>query len=120
MVKISPSRELCRSEGKGHSSRHTIEAGFEIAFALKANNLLGDLSLIKQQKGWNRSNAVFSGQSLLLINIHFTNSDAGAVFLGEFVQNGYEGAAGITPLCPKIYQDGCLRLQNLSREIFLG
>src|SRR6266567_4968117 len=59
VIKISPPRELCRGEGKGHSSRHAIEAGFKIAFALEADDLLGDLALAEKQKRGDGADAVF-------------------------------------------------------------
>ena len=101
------------------SGRAPVEGGFELAFAFEADNLLGHLPLLEEQQRGNGLDAVFRGQGLLLINVHFADPDPASVFFGQLIQNGPEHFAGTAPFRPEINQDRCGRLEDFSGKILL-
>jgi hypothetical protein len=96
-----------------------IEAGFEIAFASQPDDLIGDLSLVKQKKRRDRADAVLGGHALVVVDVDLADLDAAIVFIREFVEDGRDHFARTAPLGPKIHKDGHGRLKHLSGEIFL-
>src|SRR5689334_19691979 len=105
MVKISPSRQLSGGESNGHLSRHTIETGFKVAFALEADNLLGHLALAENQQCRNRADAVLRGEVLVIVNVHLADPYLAIVLVGQFVKNRRDHFAGTAPFGPEINED---------------
>src|SRR5262249_42751821 len=98
------------------SRRQAGEAGFEFAFAAHADNLLGDLSLRKQEQCRHSTDAVLGGQLLLLVNVDLGDFDAAIILVGQFVENRRDHFAGTAPFSPKINQHGCRRFQDFDWE----
>jgi len=120
MVKISPSRQLSGGESNGHLSRHTIKTGFEVAFALEADDLLGNLALAENQQCGYRAYAVFGGEVLVIVNVHLADADAAIVLVGQFIKDRRDHFAGAAPFRPEINEDGNGRLQNFLGEVLLS
>ena len=104
---------------RSSSRRQVVEAGFELTLAFQTDNLLRDLALLEEEQRGNGLDAVFRGQGLLLINVHFADPDPASVFFGQLIQNGPEHFAGTAPFRPEINQDRCGRLEDFSGKILL-
>jgi hypothetical protein len=102
------------------SGGDAVEAGFEIALAAQADNLIGNLALMKEEQGRDGADAILGCQGLLLVNVHFANSDAAIVLLGQLIQNRYQSAARAAPFSPEINEDGCAGFKDFFGEVLLG
>ena len=74
------------------------EGGF-----LSGTDLLVDhLSVLKEEDGGNIANAVFGYNGVVLVYVDLTDGDTASVFLGQFIDDGADHAAGTTPFGPKV------------------
>ena len=98
--------------GEGALSSDLIEAVFQIALALEANDLLGNLPVLKQQQGWDGANAILGGQALFVIDIDLADFDPPIVFVSQLIEDRRDHLAGAAPFGPKIDQNRRRRFQH--------
>jgi hypothetical protein len=97
-----------------------IETGFQVAFTLGANHLLGHSAILEDQKRGNGTDLKLRGKPLIVVNVDFANLDLALLFGGEFVQHGSDLLAGAAPFRPEIHQHWRGRLQGFFFKVVLG
>src|SRR5580765_8535252 len=90
---------------RSNLSRDTIEAVLQVALALEADHLFGDLTLVEHQERRNSSNAVLSGELLLFVNVDLRDLHSAIIFLGQLIKDRPDHFAGPAPFGPKIHQN---------------
>jgi hypothetical protein len=83
-------------------SQEAVDVLLQIAFGTHSHDLSRDLATLEKQQRWNGADAVFRGQSLLLVNIDFSDANATVVFAGKLVKQRADHFAWTAPLGPKI------------------
>jgi hypothetical protein len=81
--------------------------------------LIGHLAILKEQQSWDGPDSVLGSQSLLIIYIHFADSDPAIELFGQFIQDRSDHLAGPAPFGPEIDQHGRGGFEDLFGEIFL-
>src|ERR1041385_2487181 len=92
--------------------RHLVETALQIPLALQADDLFGNLPLLKQQQCRNRAHTILSCQSLFVVDVNLADLDFAIVFLCQFIKHRRNHFAWTAPFGPKINQDGRRRFQD--------
>ncbi len=80
--------------------------GLEIFFLCQADDLFFHLTGLEEENRWNCTDAVFRGELLVVVYIHFRNRGAVTDFAGELLEDRSNRFAGAAPGGPKVDEDG--------------
>ena len=78
---------------------HLLHEG---GFLSGADLLVDHLSVFEEEDGGDVTDTVFGHDGVVLVYIDLTDGDAAGVFLGQFIDDGADHAAGTTPFGPKV------------------
>lgn len=101
------------------SSDGAVEARLQVALALGADHLLGNLTVLDDEQCRNRAHTELRGEALMFINVHFADLDLALVFTGEFVENGRDHLARTAPFGPEIHEHRGAGLQSFGIKVVL-
>src|SRR5207248_428721 len=80
-------------------------------------DLIAQLSVLKKQQRWDRSNVILERETLVLVHIDLGYLDRFRLFLRNLVQKRRDHFAWPTPLGPEIHDDRFVALIDFAIEI---
>jgi hypothetical protein len=94
-----------------------IQSGFEIALGAHSDDLLRNVTVLKNKQCGDGFDAVFDSQALVLVDVDFANANFAVVFGGEFIKDWSNHFTRSAPFRPKVDESRSLRLDDFGFKI---
>ena len=106
-----------------YSFTHCLEQGAEFlvegSLGGCAYELVDELSILKEEDGWNVAHAELDGDVVVLVDVALAHYDATIIVVGEFADDGTYHAAGAAPGSPEVYNEG-QRAREVALKVVVG
>src|SRR5262245_31421691 len=99
---------ICRGwpgPARSSSPRVAVDQPGEVLLGGRADDLLHDLTVLEQAESRNAQDRVASGQSLVLVHVHFSDPGFSLVAHRDAIEDGAHQPARAAPLGPEIDQN---------------
>src|SRR5476649_1973565 len=97
-----------------------IDPAHQLLLGLGADLGGGDLAVLEQQQGGDRTHAVARRRHRVLVDIDLHHLELAAHVLGDLLERGTDHAAGAAPFSPEVDEDGRVGFQDVLLEGSVG
>ena len=99
--------------------RLCVQCLLQSRFWSDADKTFGYFAFFEDQQRWNATDPEPLGNTRIVVDVDL--SDLGIwIFTGQFVNHRRNLAAGTTPRCPEVNQDGTVCLKDFGVEVVVG
>ena len=112
-----PGKGLAKGLGE---SGDGFEPFDDFGLGLNAEGFVFEFAVFEEEEGGDVADAVFDGEVGLFVDIDLDDSDGGAFFVSDFVEDGAEHFAGAAPFGPEVDDDGDGGLEDVGGKGGLG
>lgn len=96
------------------------EVGLEGRLGLRTDDGLDDLTVLEHLHRGDGGDLVGRSRLGVLVNVQLDDLDLVAVLFGDLVEDRADSAAGTTPLCPEVNEDGFAAVEHVGLKAGVG